>query len=1058
MRCLIKFSISTKLTIAVLLVVTLTATAIALVFFYKGNDYLVEREFELIEEKAKSMAPILTSGVSSALQDANFLAKDPLIKTINQAIDENIDETFTFVEDNLKNFLDSKKDILRISLFVGENNTRTYMSVSRKGKETLTTTDEVFNLRAITQRRDFYLTYVRLFNKKNEPYIGIVTPIKNKKRVIGFIKIDLNLDRNFIQLRNELDQKYSLYIYNSEGDYLYHPNPSKSFGFENGLRYLVQSDYPETEAFVYGRSQNYKNIVGKNIFFSKKIPLLPGDMNKYLSIGISRPKKNVISQNIIFKKPTILWTFVILVFTTLTAWYFSRFLTKNIAKITQYAQDFARGKTDLDISISSNDEIGVLGIAFQGMIRQVNERTRILKKSERETRIAKDQLESISRGKSLLLKDLRKQKDEIENIGRDKDELLAIVSHDLKNPLAVIETAMDLLHEEISGHSESAEDLIKRSKHSAKFALDLITDLLDMARLEGGIKLDYERFNVAELVEDSIQNYQLKAEEKNITIKYDFEDDFVLLGDYGRIIQVINNIIGNALKFTPVGGKINIEGKVVCDLDENNDESLKISISDTGPGIPEDKIESIFNKYEQARVKDREIGTGLGLAICKNIIELHNGKVWVESEEGEGAVFHFILPKVTRGKITDHIRVPRIMIIDDNKEFMTSIKNHPSFDDFIFVHSAQGLDAEELAKAERVDIALIDLEMKYVDGIDILKRLKASKNFKSTPLIVLAESIKTEFLSDLNILANDFAKKSMGVDHVIKKIREYLTSSTDMSGIQKISSDLPTVLVVDDDENVREIIVDSLSDQALNVLSAKSGLEALFLVKKYPVNLVLTDLRMPEIDGLKLSQMINAQNSSIEIILMSGTIVELPEEVKKKFNVHSLVSKPFNVLELSHTVANIATKHKNGTVDSKVIPFKSKPVAKKESYKILFVDDAEDMHMLFKVMMKKFPIEVTYCLNGEEGVEKFKEEVYDLILMDVNMPVMDGKTAIKKIREFEKDCDAKRVEAWAITANDSSDEVQNLLEAGFSDYMGKPIKKEKIVEFLIPEEEIKKIS
>ncbi|MBK25224.1 MAG: hypothetical protein CME70_14615 [Halobacteriovorax sp.] len=1029
-----------------------------MVFFYKGNEYLVEREFELMEEKANSMAPILTSGVSSALQDANFLAKDPLIKTINQAIDENIDETFSFVEDNLKNFLDSKKDILRISLFVGENNTRTYMSVSRKGKGTSTTTDEVFNLRAITQRRDSYLTSIRLFNKKNEPFIGIVTPIKNKKKVIGFIKIDFNLDRNFIQLRNELDQKYSLYIFNSDGDYLYHPNSSKSFGFENGLRYLVQSDYPETEAFVYGRSHFFKDEVGKNLFYSKKIPLLPGDMNKYVSLGISRPKRLVVSQNIVFKKPTIIWTLAILALTTLSAWYFSRYLTKNIAKITQYAQDFARGKTDLDISINSNDEIGVLALSFQGMIRQVNERTRILKKSERETRIAKDQLESISRGKSLLLKDLRKQKDEIEKIGRDKDELLAIVSHDLKNPLAVIETAMDLLHEELMGHSLSAEDLIKRSKHSAKFALDLITDLLDMARLEGGIKLDYERFNVEELVEDSIQNYQLKAKEKNINIKYDFEDDFVLLGDYGRIIQVINNIIGNALKFTPEGGQIRIEGKAICDLNESEEESLKISISDTGPGIPEDKIESIFNKYEQARVKDREIGTGLGLAICKNIIELHNGKVWVESVEGEGAVFHFILPKVTRGKITDHIRVPRVMIVDDNKEFFDSLNSHPSHDDFIFVHSAQGLDAEEIAKIERVDIVLIDLEMKYVDGIDILKRLKTSPSFKNIPLIVLAESIKTEFLSDLNMLANDFAKKSMGIDHVVDKITEYLRPTTELSGIQRLSKELPTVLVVDDDENVREIIVDSLNDQELNVLWAKSGLEALFLVKKYPVNLVLTDLRMPEIDGLKLSQMVNTQNSGIEIILMSGTIVELPEEVKKKFNVHSLVSKPFNVLELSQTVAKIAKENKYGSTENKIIPFKSKPALEKENYKVLFVDDAEDMHMLFKVMMKKYPVEVTYCLNGEEGLNKYMEDSFDLILMDVNMPVMDGKTAISKIREYEAKCESEKVEAWAITANDSTEEVQILLESGFSDYMGKPIKKEKIIEFLLPEDKIKKIS
>ena len=102
--------------------------------------------------------------------------------------------------------------------------------------------------------------------------------------------------------------------------------------------------------------------------------------------------------------------------------------------------------------------------------------------------------------------------------------------------------------------------------------------------------------------------------------------------------------------------------------------------------------------------------------------------------------------------------------------------------------------------------------------------------------------------------------------------------------------------------------------------------------------------------------------------------------------------------------------------------------------------------------MKTFPFDVTYCLNGEEGVLEYKKDDYDLVLMDVNMPVMDGKTAIKLIREYEVNAEVEKVEAWAITANDSGDEVQSLLESGFSDYMGKPIKKEKIVEYLLPEE------
>ncbi len=1006
----------------------------------------------------------MTSGISAALEDAQFLADDPLVKTVNDVVDDNYDETFRFIEEDLKTFLKSKKDILRVSLFVGVNNVRTFMNVARKGKESVTSTDEVFNLQVITQRKNYYLTDIKLFGSKNEPFIGVVVPIKNKKQVIGFLKLDLSLERDFIQLRNDLDQKYSLYIFNSEGDYLYHPNASKSFGFEKGIRYQIQSDFPQIESFLYGRDQTIGLTLKENLFYSIKVPLLAGEPSMFLGIGVGVSKAKILSQNIILRKKSYLWTFFLLALTTLIAWYFSRFLTKNIAKVTELAQEFARGKTDLDIDIKSNDEIGVLATSFQGMIRQVNERTRILKKSERETRLAKDQLESISRGKSLLLKDLRKQKDEIEKIGRDKDELLAIVSHDLKNPLAVIETAMDLLQEESQRLNESDLELVGRSKHSAKFALNLITDLLDMARLEGGIKLDHEKFNIGELVEDSIENYKMKSEEKDIAIDYSFEDDFVLLGDYGRIIQVFNNILGNALKFTPKGGRITIKGEAICDLLVEG-ESLKITISDTGPGIPKDKIESIFNKYEQARVKDREIGTGLGLAICKNIVELHGGKVWVESEESQGASFHFILPGVSRGKVKHISHIPRIMLIDDQVDFFTDLETSLAKKEYIFTHCDKGLDAEEQTEHEKVDLVLLDLDMVQSDPLEILKRLKKTSSFKDVPFIILAEAIRTEDLALLNKLANDFIKKSSGMEMINQKIFEYVEFDSDTAGNKAIDSNIPTVLIVDDDENVREIVVESLEEYDINVLYAKSGLEAVFMVKKYPVNVVLTDLRMPEVDGLKLSQMISSTTKEIDIILMSGTIFELPEEVRKKFNIHSLITKPFNVIELSDNIVSIAKKNFEPS-PSNIIPIKSEAlkvekleeVSQASEARILFVDDAMDMHMLFKVMMKKYPISVDYCENGEQALLKFKENRYDLVLMDVNMPVMDGKTAIKLMREYETNSGLTNIVSWAITANNSPEEVEQLLLSGFTDYMGKPLKKDKIIQFLIPEEKAVKSS
>ncbi|MDC1175681.1 ATP-binding protein, partial [Bacteriovoracaceae bacterium] len=368
----------------------------------------------------------------------------------------------------------------------------------------------------------------------------------------------------------------------------------------------------------------------------------PSHPNIQIGFAIFSSYNRILSGLKFIRSQSIAISFLLILLTAFVGWYVVKYLLKNLNTITDSAKRYTQGESDINIKVNSSDEIGTLALTFQGMIRQVNERARVLRKSERTIREARDQAEKALNSKSQLLDDIKRQNEEIETMAKDKDELLAIVSHDLKNPLAIVETSMDILLEEaaVKGNSQ-IKDLVRRSKTNARYALNLITDLLDLARMEGGIKLDFDVFNVNEMIETILDSLDIKAKEKNISFITNFDGTYNIKADYGRIVQVINNVVGNALKFVPKDGTI----KIILEKFESNrkvdgnSSFLRIKIEDNGPGIPKSKLKTIFNKFSQARESDRKIGTGLGLAICENIVGKHTGSIMVESVEGHGATF-----------------------------------------------------------------------------------------------------------------------------------------------------------------------------------------------------------------------------------------------------------------------------------------------------------------------------------------------------------------------------------------------------------------------------------
>ncbi len=237
-----------------------------------------------------------------------------------------------------------------------------------------------------------------------------------------------------------------------------------------------------------------------------------------------------------------------------------------------------------------------------------------------------------------LINKLQKANEELKELSAMKDDFLAIASHDLRSPFTSILGFSELLIKDPE-LSEEHRAMVKHIYSSVKRQLEYVNDILDIIKIESGnVKLDKGIFNIKGLVQESVNMLYMLAEKKQIKINIDIKENFKLNVDYLKLLQVFNNLISNAVKFTQPGGVINIFNVFYGDF-------VEIHIEDSGLGIPEEKLGTLFTRYKQHHTSGTsgEAGTGLGLVICKNLIELHGGEIFVKSESDKGSDFYFKL-------------------------------------------------------------------------------------------------------------------------------------------------------------------------------------------------------------------------------------------------------------------------------------------------------------------------------------------------------------------------------------------------------------------------------
>lgn len=282
---------------------------------------------------------------------------------------------------------------------------------------------------------------------------------------------------------------------------------------------------------------------------------------------------------------------------------------------------------DISLSPVHSEE----GLRVTAVIRDISER-----------KLAEDRLRALQQD---YTRELELRNRDVERANRMKSEFLASMSHELRTPLHTVIGFAELLAEELEGPlNDKQKRFVYHIQKDSMHLLELINDILDLSKIEAGrLRIEREIFDIAGCIEEAMESIRPGAQAKSITLESDIAPSPAILADRVRVKQILYNLMSNALKFTRNGGRIRVEMRNV--ETSAGETFVQVSVADTGIGIPREKHEAIFDKFYQlsATTKGVREGTGLGLAITKALIELHGGRIWVNSDPGKGSRFTFTL-------------------------------------------------------------------------------------------------------------------------------------------------------------------------------------------------------------------------------------------------------------------------------------------------------------------------------------------------------------------------------------------------------------------------------
>jgi len=768
-----------------------------------------------------------------------------------------------------------------------------------------------------------------------------------------------------------------------------------------------------------------------------------------------------------------------------------------LERTQQQAKELQVSEEELRVQ---QEELTATNEELQGKTTELEEQQQRLRASEEELRVQAEELQASNeelREKSetlneqkrvleVLQRETESKADQLAKASQYKSDFLANMSHELRTPLNSLLILSRNLADNDRGNLDHEQVESARVIHeSGANLLRLINDILDLAKIEAGkMHAVAEELRLTYFAQSLTRRFRHVATEKALDFDVSVAEGLpaTIVSDGSRLEQIANNLIGNAFKFTREGSvKVDIARPTAQDAQQAGlaaAHAIAMTVSDSGIGIPADKLEHIFGAFEQmdASTSRNYGGSGLGLAIARRLAELLGGSISVHSEVGRGSRFTVVLPERLEkaGEPAGETETPpapaaaapiaaaplplerpapsgsmpkpwipddrdalnegdtAILAIEDDPVFARTLVDMIRRKGYRALAAGDGESGLYLARQFRPTGILLDVMLPGIDGWTVIERLKRDRATQHIPVHFISGVDETARARELGAVG--FLTKPVERDAVLAAFERLLQSS---NGARR------RVLLIDDDPDSRVAIGTLIKADNVEIVEASSAESGLQYLDSYTFDCIVLDLGLPGMSGIDFLEMIATRGPLPPIVIHSGRELSREESVKLRQYTDSIVIKGARSMErlldevslFLHSMRKNAAPHVVRDIDNGL-----------SGRTVLIVDD--DMRNIFALskILREKGLAVIMAQDGQKALRQLEEnKAIEIVLMDIMMPGMDGYETTREIRK--RPAHAK-LPIIAVTAKAMSGDRDKCLEAGANDYLAKPIDIDKLLSMM----------